>query len=83
MYIVDELPPAGTSLLYRRNSSMKYHKAIIDSGIIITDCGIRAQLAVRYPQLPGIPVSNPNKDSLLRLPPQEILKFYEVCRKCG
>lgn len=83
-YIVDNLPPAGTMLLYRKANGKVYHRCIIDSGIIMSMCGIRNQLAARKERIPGLTISDPNKDELFKSPglSEVILAGYPICGRC-
>jgi hypothetical protein len=83
-YIVDDLPPQGTMMLYRMEKGRVFHRSIIDSGMIITMCGKHIQLAVRKPQIPGMKISDPNKDELFASPGlrKVIEDNYPICGRC-
>lgn len=60
-YIIENLPRAGIPMLYQFGTG-KWHKAVIDSGIVMTYCGIHKQ----FPNLNRpyyMRFANPNKDS--------------------
>lgn len=76
MFIVETLPRAGTPLLYRFGNG-KWHKAIIDSGMVFTHCGISGK-DTPYPHV------DPNRDDF-----SVILRFDHVgnkdkfCQRCA
>lgn len=65
MFIVETLPRAGTPLFYQRNAG-KWHKAVIDTGMLFSWCG-----TLNYKKV------NPNKDNFTLREP-----LGHFCSKC-
>jgi hypothetical protein len=63
MYIVETLPRAGVPILYQFGRG-KVHRAVIDSGILMTYCGIHAGFPkITQKKFGMTKFADPNKDT--------------------
>ena len=80
MYDLGELPPQGIPLMYRFKNG-KYHRAVIDSGYLITYCGKHATWGANWSNGDNMLLCNPLTDSITTMVTPYQGQLYR-CQRC-